>query len=735
MQPLVCNLSSSLASLQISTAVRAVSRLPTKRLAGPLLSLRHSQNLSKRPFQIASLHTSSPLNAGRKRKPPSNPWAIAKAAEKRGKVTARKEELQKMRQDAASDPVVGHTTPFLEAMDSSPAMLPPIDHLVPATDAHERQEAFEKAIFEERLGRLNHYLQPDEVKISLARSKALEDPPLYAVTEKSVLQGKEMHLKATAAMNRILSLSNGSSKDKTRANKTWCVETFGRHITDEKFPQPKHPSIASNPGTDPIKTPRVGRDTGSSEVQAALLTMKIRTLAQQLETNTHDKMNKRNLRVMVHKRQKLLKYLKRKERGGQRYHMNSTAIISKNPKASRTEADSLNGSKISTLRSMVPINNLQTSKPPASDYKKAQAKVLKRQISTQETVEQQLEDEMNMLAAQLPNLTHPDTPIQGKLNVVEYINKGRLPALSSQTLPKITEKQIPELLYRGAPGISHVEIGTELGILDFSSSSKTSGWGWYFLHGDAVLLEQALIQYSLACARSKGWDLVSPPSIVYTHIAGACGFKPRDNNNEQQIYHISQGSAFEGSQDSSRPELCLAGTAEIPLAGMFANTALPKAKFPKKMVGVSRCYRAEAGSHGLATKGLYRVHEFTKVELFAWTLPDPDLSDQVFKEILDLQRDIITSLEIPARVISMPSDDLGAPAYRKYDIEAFMPSRKGEKYGGWGEVTSVTLAVPRIITAILENNWDDAKREVRIPEVLQPYMGGLELIKNSESAP
>ncbi|KAF3200090.1 Serine--tRNA ligase, mitochondrial [Orbilia oligospora] len=168
---------------------------------------------------------------------------------------------------------------------------------------------------------------------------------------------------------------------------------------------------------------------------------------------------------------------------------------------------------------------------------------------------------------------------------------------------------------------------------------------------------------------------------------------------------------------------------------MFANTALPKAKFPKKMVGVSRCYRAEAGSHGLATKGLYRVHEFTKVELFAWTLPDPDLSDQVFKEILDLQRDIITSLEIPARVISMPSDDLGAPAYRKYDIEAFMPSRKGEKYGGWGEVTSVTLAVPRIITAILENNWDDAKREVRIPEVLRPYMGGLELIKNSESAP
>ena len=318
-QSLACNLSSSLAALQISTSVGAASRFPTKRFAGSLLSPRHSQNLSKGPFQIASLHTSSPLNAGRKRKPPSNPWAVAKAAEKREKVRARKEELRQLRQDAASDPVAGHTTPFLEAMDSKPHMLPPINHLVPATDAHERQEAFEKAIVEERLGRLNHYLQPDEVKMSLARSKALEDAPLHSVTEKSVFQGKEMHLKATAAMSRILSLSNGSSKDKTRANQTWCVETFGRHITDEKFPQPKHPSIASNPETDPIKTPRVGRDTGSSEVQAALLTMKIRTLAQKLETDTHDKMNKRNLRVMVHKRQKLLKYLKRKERGGQRY--------------------------------------------------------------------------------------------------------------------------------------------------------------------------------------------------------------------------------------------------------------------------------------------------------------------------------------------------------------------------------------------------------------------------------
>ncbi|KAK6525535.1 Serine--tRNA ligase, mitochondrial [Arthrobotrys megalospora] len=417
------------------------------------------------------------------------------------------------------------------------------------------------------------------------------------------------------------------------------------------------------------------------------------------------------------------------------------------------------------IKSAAPRRN---EKPEEWVGLQAQAKELKQQVSAQEAVEQQLEDEMNMLAAQLPNLTHPDTPGPGKLQVIEYINGDRLPELSKsskQVTPGVEEWQVPELLFEDAPGISHVDIGTELGVLDFSSSSKTSGWGWYFLHGDAVLLEQGLVQYSLSCARNRGWNLVSPPSIVYSHIAGACGFKPRDSNNEQQIYYISQGPS-DNPQDSSRPELCLAGTAEIPLAGMFANTAFPQATFPRKMVGVSRCYRAEAGSHGLATKGLYRVHEFTKVELFAWTLPDPDGSDRTFNEILDLQRDIITGLGLSARVISMPSDDLGAPAYRKYDIEAFMPSRKGEKYGGWGEVTSVSectdyqarrlnarckypdgklgflwslngtaLAVPRIIMAILENNWDEDKREVRIPEVLRPYIGGLEAIKKQKTVP
>ncbi|KAF3917440.1 hypothetical protein ABW21_db0207526 [Orbilia brochopaga] len=324
-QSITCNLASSLSALQLSSSLGTLSRPLERLISTPLQSLPRRPNsglLTKPSLQYASatfLHTSACLDARRNREPPSNPWATAKAAEKREKVRARRTELQQQRKEAASDPVVGHTTPFLEAMDAKPDVMPPIDHLVRPADGQPRRALFEKAVAQERLGRLNHFLQPEEVVASLARSKDLEEKPAASITEKEIRQATEMHLKSTAAINRILSLGNGSSSDKTRANKAWCIETFGRHVTDEAFPKSKYPSLSSNPATDPAKTPRVGRDTGSSEVQAALLTMKIRSLAKQLETNTHDKMNKRNLRLMVHKRQKLLRYLKRKERGGERY--------------------------------------------------------------------------------------------------------------------------------------------------------------------------------------------------------------------------------------------------------------------------------------------------------------------------------------------------------------------------------------------------------------------------------
>ncbi|KAJ6257121.1 Serine--tRNA ligase, mitochondrial [Drechslerella dactyloides] len=827
LQSVACNLSTSLAALHISASLGTLRRpLPER-----LLNTSCHQPLSWRPAdrffakspppfaRVTCLHTSASLDARNTRKPPSNPWSVAKAAEKREKVRARRDDLRQQRKEAASDPVIGHTTPFLEAMDAKPDVMPPIDHLVRPADGQQRQTLFEKVITEERLGRLNHFLQPEEVAASLARSKELEELPAAKTTESTIRQATEMHLKATAAMNRILSLGNGSSRDKTRANKAWCIETFGRHMTDEAFPKSKYPSISSNPATDPVKTPRVGRDTGSSEVQAALLTMKIRSLAKQLETNSHDKMNKRNLRLMARYgprrgHDRFAPLLRRFSVSS--YQLDNISaqtpaqppsfaprpIIATKPIRENPEAYSLNclrrnlpteatyPSRIATLSDnlyefrgslnqtrsrqnalQATIKSLapkRTQAPEEWERLQLQAKELKHEIAQAETVEQRLEDEMNSLAAQLPNLSHPETPHDGKPHLVEYINGQALPIdemSKTAVLSGLTNDQTPELMFTGSPGLSHVEIGSELGILDLASSTKTSGWGWYFLHGDAVRLEHALIQYALDCARRKGWALVSTPSTVYTHIAGACGFKPRDHNNEQQIYHISQSPSLTPSSESSKPELCLAGTAEIPLAGMLANTATPQKTFPQKMVGISRCFRAEAGAHGLATKGLYRVHEFTKVELFAWTLPDADVSDKIFKEILDIQREILHGLGLSARMINMPTDDLGAPAYRKYDIEAFLPSRQGEKYGGWGEVTSVSectdyqarrlnaryrtldgklrflwslngtaLAVPRIIMAILENGWDETKREVRIPEALRGYLSGLKAIRKQSNS-
>lgn len=375
------------------------------------------------------------------------------------------------------------------------------------------------------------------------------------------------------------------------------------------------------------------------------------------------------------------------------------------------------------------------------------AKTIKTELSAIEAQEAQLQEEIEGLAQDLPNLSSTYTPVGTEPEVVGYINE-RLASIRETTTSK-----------------SHVEIGQELGILDFTGSAQTSGWGWYFLVGDGAMLEQALVQYALSVARSRGWKAVAPPSLVYTHIASACGFQPRDQNGEQQVYAIEQSE-----KDKAKPQLALAGTAEIPLAGMKANTTLEEADLPLKTVGVSRCYRAEAGARGADTKGLYRVHEFTKVEMFAWVAPDntgddhfvdsaPPSTEHIFEEMLSIQKEILESLGLHCRILEMPTTDLGASATRKLDIEAFFPSRR-DIDEGWGEVTSTStctdyqtrrlqtrmrvkggkleypftlngtaLAVPRVLAALLENGWNEDARTVAIPKVLRPFMGGQETIR------
>ena len=365
-----------------------------------------------------------------------------------------------------------------------------------------------------------------------------------------------------------------------------------------------------------------------------------------------------------------------------------------------------------------------------------EAKILKAEITTIEQQEEELDNRILDLAIVLPNLTSKHTPFGTKPDVLEYINEH------------------PDTSNGEHKTTSHTTIGTVLDILDFSAAGTTSGWGFYYLKNEAALLEQALVQYALKVAKAHGFQVVTPPSMVYSHISSACGFQPRDRHNEQQVYTITQQK-----RHLSKPELSLAGTAEIPFAAMKASTDMKAEQLPLRVVGSSRCYRAEAGGRGVETKGLYRVHEFTKVEMFGWEMPDGS-EDGLFGLMTSIQKTILQSLGLHCRVLEQPTSDLGASATRKQDIEVFFPSRR-KIDEGWGEVTSTStctdyqtrrlatrvrsgdkfiypytangtaLAVPRVLAAILENHWDQEKEIVHIPKVLQPWMDGQEAIGTS----
>lgn len=346
-----------------------------------------------------------------------------------------------------------------------------------------------------------------------------------------------------------------------------------------------------------------------------------------------------------------------------------------------------------------------------------------------ELKERLLASQLYIQAEALPNLLDdsvPKDPLEG--DTVTFINCDSV---------EDAQERIP------ACQLDHRDIGEELGIMDFYVALRMCGSSWYYLVGDGALLEQALVQYALMVAREHGYTMMSPPSLVRSHLVDACGFKPRDLNGEKQVYKVEN------------EPVCLTGTAEVALAAFHScQTFNYDQKFPVKYVGVSRAYRAEAGARGKDTRGLYRVHEFTKVELFHFTRPEKSHAE--LEQLMSLQSYIIKKLGLLARIVNMPTTDLGAPALKKYDCEAWMPGR-----GSWGELTSssncglyqlrrlgikylnnqqalqyvntlngTAMAVPRVIVAIIEQGWDEKSRLIRIPPVLRPFMDGKTRIMN-----
>ncbi|CAO3595030.1 unnamed protein product [Absidia cylindrospora] len=298
--------------------------------------------------------------------------------------------------------------------------------------------------------------------------------------------------------------------------------------------------------------------------------------------------------------------------------------------------------------------------------------------------------------------------------------------------------------------LNHVALNEKLGFMDFQQASRVTGSSFYYLQGMGAYLELALIQYAMDKAVQRGYLGILTPDIVRTSIANACGFQPR-RGESQQMYRINGQTTDEANGTGSNEDgLCLTGTAEIPLAGKFMDQIVPQVDLPQRCVGFGHSFRMEAGGRGVETKGLYRVHQFSKVELFAVTTPDQ--SDAILEEFMTLQEEIFTELGLTFRILDMPIQELGASAYRKYDMEAWLPGRKK-----WGEISSTSnctdyqsrrlsiryrpthptqentlfchtlngtaMAVPRVMIAILET-FQQPDGSVDIPKVLQKWIPG-----------
>jgi seryl-tRNA synthetase len=344
----------------------------------------------------------------------------------------------------------------------------------------------------------------------------------------------------------------------------------------------------------------------------------------------------------------------------------------------------------------------------------AESRRIKEVIPEREAELQAVEGRLREEMLKIPNMTHPDSPI-GKDDTenVELRRVGEIPTFDFE--PK-----------------DHVELGEALDIIDFEAGTKVAGSKFYFLRGDAVLLELGLVRYALDMLIERGYEPTITPDLARDEALVGTGFIPRGP--ETQIYSI---------EDS---DLSLVATAEITLAGSLAGEILDEEQLPLRLAGLSHCFRTEAGSHGRASRGLYRVHQFTKVEMFGFTTPEQ--SDAMHEELLGIEEEIFQGLGLPYRVVDICTGDLGGAAYRKYDLEAWMPGRDA-----YGEITSTSnttdyqarrlqiryrknggrpqllhtlngtaIAVSRALIPILEN-YQQEDGSIRLPEALVPYAG------------
>jgi seryl-tRNA synthetase len=351
----------------------------------------------------------------------------------------------------------------------------------------------------------------------------------------------------------------------------------------------------------------------------------------------------------------------------------------------------------------------------------AEGKTLREQAGVLEKQQKLAQEELHAALLTIPNMTHPDAPVGKEATDNKVIRRWGEPR-KFDFAPK-----------------DHVALAEALDLVDFEAGASVAGQKFYYLKNEAALLELALVQYAMQTLVKEGYTPVITPDVARVEVLEGIGFLPRDPDPEKrQIYSLAD------------TDLCLIATAEITLGGMHRDRIFDELDLPKKYVGLSHCFRTEAGAPGRDTRGLYRVHQFTKVEMFVFCTPDQ--SEEIHLELLRIEEGIFQGLGLPYHVIDTCTGDLGGPAYRKYDLEAWMPGR-GE-HGEYGEVTSTSnctdyqarrlgvryktsgqkgtrfvhtlngtaVAVTRALLAVLENG-QQADGSVVVPEVLRPWLG------------
>jgi seryl-tRNA synthetase len=344
----------------------------------------------------------------------------------------------------------------------------------------------------------------------------------------------------------------------------------------------------------------------------------------------------------------------------------------------------------------------------------ANSKELADKVKAADAKRAELEATANSLAMVISNILDPEAPIGGEEDfvIIEHVGTPR------------------DFAGAGFEPKDHVELGKILGAIDTERGAKVSGSRSYYLTGVGALLEFALVNYAISSATKAGFIPVIPPVLVKPAAMEGTGFLGQAAEN---VYHLEKDDYY------------LVGTSEVPLAAFHMDEVLDGAKLPLRYAGYSSCFRREAGSYGKDTRGIIRVHQFDKVEMFSFCKPEE--AKEEHKRLLQWEKDFLNAMEIPYRVIDVASGDLGSSANRKFDIEAWIPTQ-----GAYREVTSTSnctefqgrrlnirykdsegtkaiatlngtlVAIPRMIVAILENH-QNADGTVNVPAALQPFLG------------